>query len=51
MTQKNIQVKLEEEDTVIMLLNALPESFVHLKDVMLFFAGRALLHLKKCNLY
>ena len=33
---ENIDVKLEDEDKAIILLNALPRSFEHLKDAMLY---------------
>lgn len=33
---ENIDVELEDEDKVILLLNTLPKSFEHMKDVMLF---------------
>ncbi|KAL1565167.1 E3 ubiquitin-protein ligase upl4 [Salvia divinorum] len=33
---ENIDVQIEDEDKAIMLLNALPKSYEHLKDAMLF---------------
>ena len=33
---ENIDVKIEDEDKALMLLNALPKSYEHLKDAMLF---------------
>ena len=36
---ENIDVKLENEDKALILLNALPNTYKHFKDVMLY--GRA----------